>query len=81
MWKKLDHQNILRFRGVNTSLLGLALVYDLGEDGNITQYLENNPNADRPSLVRKLLLPRPVDICADFIALYVVCSCWTWQKG
>ena len=81
VWKALNHPNILPFCGVDMELDDLALVYDWCEDGNITQYLEKNPNADRPSLVRKFLLPRPVDIYADFISLYVTGSCWTWQKG
>ena len=51
IWKRLAHENILPFHGVDTSIFQLALVYDWGHNGNITQYLESNPNASRPELV------------------------------
>jgi len=55
MWRRLSHENILSFRGVNMTLFQLALVYDWGQNGNITQYLASNPGASRLSLVRNLL--------------------------
>ena len=51
IWKRLAHENVLPFHGVDTSMFQLALVYDWGHNGNITQYLESNPNASRPELV------------------------------
>ena len=51
IWKRLNHENILPFHGVDTSMFQLALVYDWGHNGNITQYLESNPDASRPELV------------------------------
>lgn len=51
VWKRLSHPNILPFRGVNTTLFQLALVYDWGQNGNITQYVLSNPDAFRPSLL------------------------------
>ena len=51
IWKRLAHENILPFRGVDMSIFQLALVYDWGHDGNIMQYLESHPNVSRPKLV------------------------------
>ncbi|KAF9646894.1 kinase-like protein [Thelephora ganbajun] len=50
-WMKLSHENILPFRGVNMALVQLALVYDWGQNGNISQYLASHPGAPRPSLL------------------------------
>jgi serine/threonine protein kinase len=55
MWGKLSHQNVLPFRGVTTTLFQLALVYDWGHSGNITQFVASNPRASRVSLVRNFL--------------------------
>jgi len=51
IWKRLVHENVLPFHGVDTSIFQLALVYDWGHNGNISQYLESNPNASRSELV------------------------------
>jgi len=51
IWKRLVHENVLSFHGVDTSIFQLALVYDWGHNGNITQYIESNPDASRPDLV------------------------------
>ena len=56
MWKKFTHPSIASFRGVATTPFRLALVYDWGEDGNIMQYMESNPEAPRLTLVLILLL-------------------------
>ena len=50
-WKRLIHENVLPFHGVNTSLFQLALVYEWGWNGNVMQYLESNPRASRAKLV------------------------------
>ncbi|KAF9647761.1 kinase-like protein [Thelephora ganbajun] len=50
-WMRLSHENILPFRGVNMTLVQLALVYDWGQNGNISQYLASHPRAPRPSLL------------------------------
>jgi hypothetical protein len=57
LWRRLSHENILPFRGVNMTLFQLALVYDWGQNGNIVEYLTSCPNASRPSLVRKTFAP------------------------
>ena len=53
-WKRLIHENVLPFHGVDTSLFQLALVYEWGQNGNIMQYLESNPGASRAKLVIEL---------------------------
>ena len=56
MWGKLLHPNILPFRGVEIGEnFNFSLIYDWGEEGNITKYLESNPAASRPPLVRELV--------------------------
>lgn len=49
---RLSHPNILPFRGVNTTLFQLALVYDQGENGNIIEYTGSHPDVPRLALVR-----------------------------
>ena len=51
IWKRLVHENVLPFYGVDTSTFQLALVYEWGQNGNIMEYLEFNPEASRPKLV------------------------------
>jgi hypothetical protein len=51
IWKRLIHENVLSFHGVDTSIFQLALVYDWCDDGNIIQYLESHPDVSRPKLV------------------------------
>lgn len=51
IWRRLHHPNVLPLRGVNTTYFQLALVYDWGEYGNITQYVASNSSASRPSLL------------------------------
>ena len=48
---RLSHQNLLPFRGVNTILFQLALVYDGDEDIDIIQYTASYPDASRIALV------------------------------
>ena len=57
-WKRLVHENVLPFHGVDTSIFQLALVYDWSHNGNITQYLESHPDASRPELVSVLRFVR-----------------------
>ena len=51
-WKRLVHENVLPFHGVDTSTPQLALVHDWAQNGDITQYLKSNPGASRYELVK-----------------------------
>ena len=57
MWMKFAHPNIAKFRGVNTELFQLALVYDWGENDTIIEYVKLHPNASRATLVPQLTYP------------------------
>jgi len=56
IWKRLSHDYVLPFYGVDRANFQLALVYDWADSGNIIQYLNSNPNVSRTRLV---LLPPP----------------------
>ena len=75
IWKRLAHDNVLPFRGVDTSVFQLALVYDWCDDGNIMQYLESRPEASRPKLVTVPPHPRAFDVLND------LSSCYKLPKG
>lgn len=53
-WRYLDHVNNVPFLGVvqDTKILRLALVSPWMDNGTISQYLGNNADANRLSLVR-----------------------------
>lgn len=51
IWKRLVHENVLPFHGVDMSMFQLALVYEWGHNGNIMQYLGSNPKVSRPQLL------------------------------
>ena len=51
MWKRLCHEHVLQFHGVDRTNFQLALVYDLEDSGNIVQYLDSNPEVSRTRLV------------------------------
>jgi len=51
VWKKLSHENVLPFFGVDMTNFQLALVYDWMELGNITQYLSSRPEISRTHLL------------------------------
>ena len=57
IWKRVVHENVLPFHGVDTSIFQLALVYDWGHNGNIVRYLKSNPDASKPELVGVCLHP------------------------
>ena len=56
MWRRLHHDNILSFHGVDMTLFQLALVYEWGHYGNINQYIVSHPDVSRQPLVWKALL-------------------------
>ena len=57
IWKRLVHENVLPFHGVDTSVFQIALVYDWGHNENIVRYLKSNPDASIPELVVVCLHP------------------------
>jgi hypothetical protein len=81
VWMRLSHPNILPFRGVNMTLFQLSLVYEWGQNGNITQYISKNPRASRPLLVRRLLSPWQSEMfTASFLCTRRVLVVWS-SKG
>ncbi|KAF9644342.1 kinase-like protein, partial [Thelephora ganbajun] len=50
LWKRLSHEHVLPFYGVDKANFQLALVYDLVDSGNIIQYLDSNPQVSRTRL-------------------------------
>ena len=64
IWKRVAHENVLPFHGVDMSIFQLALVYEWGHNGNIMQYLESNPDASRPELV-SVYPPFADDVVSD----------------
>lgn len=68
IWGKLNHPNVIAFRGVNTEHFGqLALVYDWAEHRDILQYIELNPAAPRQVLV---LIRLPNSIVDDLTLIF-----------
>lgn len=53
VWKRLSHENVLQFHGVDMKNFQLALVYDWEDSGNIIQYLGLNPGDSRTRLLRE----------------------------
>jgi hypothetical protein len=50
MWKRLTHPNILPLLGI--TITPLQLISSLMSGGNLPDYIEKNPDADRLMLVR-----------------------------
>ena len=53
---QLEHENILPFYGVSTTISDFSLVFPWYKNGNIDQYLKNSPRADRYDLASTLKL-------------------------
>ena len=52
MLMRLSHPHVLPFRGVDTTLSQVALVYDWGENDDIIKYIASHPEASKKALVR-----------------------------
>ena len=50
-WKRLEHPNIVPLLGINTTPSPPQLISDWIPGGNLTEYIRNNPGADRLGLV------------------------------
>ena len=53
MWKRLDHPNIVPFKGM--TLNPLQLVSEWMPGGELREYIKKNPDANRISLVGSFL--------------------------
>jgi serine/threonine protein kinase len=49
--KQIDHDNILPFYGVSTTVSEFCLVFPWYENGDITKFLKANPGTNRYELV------------------------------
>ena len=49
MWKRLEHKNIVPLLGITSN--PLQLVSDWMPGGDLTEYINKNPDVDRPGLV------------------------------
>jgi hypothetical protein len=67
LWRKLSHENILPFRGVDMSLIPPSLVYDWAENGKITTYIALHPDVPRGPLVCKPLSLRKQEMFTNFV--------------
>lgn len=54
VWKRLSHDHVLQFHGVDKTNFQLSLVYDWADHGNIMQHLDSNPRDSRPRLLREV---------------------------
>ena len=48
--KQVEHDNIVRFHGVSTTVSDFCLVLPWYHNGNIMDYTKNNPNVNRYDL-------------------------------
>ena len=72
-WKTLQHPNVLPLMGVTMSEGQFAMVSEWMVGGNINEYVEANPDANRLKLVRfrsksRTLRVKFVDIRVTFLA-------------
>lgn len=49
--KQIEHDNILPFYGVSTSVSDLCMVFPWCENGNVMDYLKKRPDTNRFGLV------------------------------
>lgn len=57
--KQIEHDKILPFYGVSTTISGFSLVFPWYENSNIEDYLERNTGANRYNLASYLQVNRP----------------------
>ena len=56
-WKHLRHPNVLPLLGVTVSERRFAMVSEWMEHGNINEFVEKDPGANRAELVRHSPIP------------------------
>ena len=55
LWKQLLHPNILPLLGVSTTLFPFCMVSPWMKNGNVTEHVRSNPEANRMELVRIII--------------------------
>ena len=55
VWRYLQHANILPLLGVTLAEGRLAMVSEWMDNGNINDFIQKNPKANRPKLVSLIL--------------------------
>ena len=73
IWKYLDHPNILPLLGATISPPQLISVFMPA--GDLSKYIEENPNADRIRLVGAYLVVSPMAVLCSLQQLV------TWDRG
>ena len=51
MWKRLRHQNVVRFLGLSSDHPPFSLVYHWMSNGNLFEYLRDHPGVGKFGLV------------------------------
>ncbi|KDQ56518.1 hypothetical protein JAAARDRAFT_132211 [Jaapia argillacea MUCL 33604] len=54
IWKRLKHDNVLPFLGISTTLFPLCMISPWMFHGSVVEYLEENPSADKPKLLKEI---------------------------
>ena len=84
--KQLQHDNILPFYGVSTTVAEFCLVFPWYENGNIMDYLTRKPDTNRFDLVssfertlRSRYLLMPTNSCQVWRTGCVSCTITSWS--
>jgi len=51
MWKRLQHPNVVNFLGFGSESPPFSLVYPWMSNGSLSEYVRENPDADKLGLV------------------------------
>ena len=85
MWRHLKHPNVVPLLGVTVD--PPLLVSDWMCGGDLTEYITNHPDADKPSLVRvrfntlyNAFTPPPVILCRRRPQLSSLLQCDSWRS-
>jgi serine/threonine protein kinase len=70
--KQTNHDNILPFYGVSTDVSNFCLVFPWYENGNIMDYLKENPDINRYYLVSTFQGPYALGAYLNFMSSYWV---------
>ena len=70
LMKQVEHKNIVPFYGVSTTASDFGLVFPWYKNGNIVDYLKENPDVDRYILAS--ILSQPHSFCAYYTLTTVI---------